>query len=74
MGIDMQSQVLAKGPAGKSYGDSECEIWTIEQAGRRLGISRGTAYALAKKGDLPTVRLGRRLLVPRAALDRLLAV
>ena len=45
---------------------------TIEETAERLGISRGLAYALAKKGELPTIRLGHRLLVPTAALERLL--
>jgi excisionase family DNA binding protein len=45
---------------------------TVEEAGQILGISRNTAYALATSGRLPTIRLGRRLLVPKAALDRLL--
>jgi excisionase family DNA binding protein len=46
--------------------------FTIEEAGQMLGLGRNTAYALAKSGRLPTIRLGRRLLVPKAALDRLL--
>jgi excisionase family DNA binding protein len=46
---------------------------TIEEAGRLLGIGRNLAYAAAASGELPTVRLGRRLLVPREALNRLLA-
>jgi excisionase family DNA binding protein len=45
---------------------------TVEEAGQILGLSRNTAYALAKSGRLPTIRLGRRLLVPKSALDRLL--
>ena len=45
---------------------------TIEEAGELLGISRGSAYAAAKSRSLPTVKIGRRLLVPRAALERLL--
>jgi len=45
---------------------------TIEETAKRLGISRGLAYALANKGELPTTRLGKRLLVPTAALERLL--
>ena len=46
--------------------------FTVEEAGQILGLGRNTAYALAKSGRLPTIRLGRRLLVPKAALDRLL--
>jgi excisionase family DNA binding protein len=45
---------------------------TVEEAAEILGISRGSAYSLAKSGSLPVVRLGKRLLVPKAALDRLL--
>lgn len=47
---------------------------TIEEAARELGVSRNTAYECAKTGQIPTVRLGRRLLVPRAALERMLDV
>jgi excisionase family DNA binding protein len=53
--------------------DSECRTVSIEDAGRILGISRGSAYTAAAKGDIPTIRIGKRLLVPRAALERLLA-
>jgi len=44
----------------------------IVEAAKVLGISRNAAYAAAKNGELPTVRIGRRLLVPKAALERLL--
>ena len=45
---------------------------TVEQAGEILGISRASAYTLAGTGEIPTIKLGRRRLVPKAALDRLL--
>jgi excisionase family DNA binding protein len=45
---------------------------TIESVARELGISRNTAYECARTGQIPTVRLGRRLLVPRAALESML--
>jgi excisionase family DNA binding protein len=41
---------------------------SVEDAARLLGISRGLAYEAARRGELPTIRLGRRLLVPRARL------
>jgi excisionase family DNA binding protein len=47
---------------------------TIEEAGEILGLSRASAYQAANKGFLPVIRLGRRLLVPRCALERLLDV
>jgi excisionase family DNA binding protein len=45
---------------------------TIEETGKLLGISRGLAYSAARSGDIPTVRCGRRLLVPKAAFYALL--
>ena len=46
--------------------------YTVEEAARRLGIGRGLAYEAVRRGEIPTVRIGRRRLVPCAALDRLL--
>ncbi|MGH9211743.1 MAG: helix-turn-helix domain-containing protein [Acidimicrobiales bacterium] len=37
---------------------------TVEEAGELLGISRGLAYELVRRGQLPHVRLGRRLVIP----------
>ena len=51
----------------------EPQTVSIDRAAVALGISRGTAYAAAHKGELPVIRIGRRLLVPRDALERLLA-
>jgi excisionase family DNA binding protein len=45
---------------------------TVEEAAAYLGIGRTLAFELARTGRLPTLRLGRRLLVPRAALERML--
>jgi excisionase family DNA binding protein len=47
---------------------------SVEEAGRLLGISRGAAYARAGDGSLPTVRLGKRLLVPKSALQKMLQI
>jgi len=52
--------------------DSQRQTLSVEDAGEILGLSRGAAYARAKDGSLPTIRLGKRLLVPKAALDKLL--
>ncbi len=46
---------------------------SIPEAGQLLGISRSNAYARAKSGELPTVKLGARILVPVARLEKLLA-
>lgn len=49
------------------------EVLTVEEAAKLLRISRGSAYEAARCGEIPTIRIGRRLIVPRAALERLLA-
>jgi Helix-turn-helix domain len=46
---------------------------SVEEAGVDiLGLSRAASYAAAKSGALPVIRLGRRMVVPRHALERLL--
>jgi excisionase family DNA binding protein len=46
--------------------------YTVPEAGRLLGLSRNSAYDAARNKKLPCVRIGGRLIVPRAALMRLL--
>ena len=43
-------------------------VMSVTEAAEVLGISRGLAYELVRTRQLPSVRLGRRLVVPRAAL------
>lgn len=45
---------------------------TVEEAGELLGIGRSLAYEKAASGELPSIRLGRRLVIPTASLLRLL--
>lgn len=44
---------------------------TVEEAAGILGISRAFAYEAVRRGEIPSIRIGRRVLVPRVALDRL---
>lgn len=46
---------------------------TVEEAAVILGISRAFAYEAVARGEIPCIRIGRRILVPRVALERLLA-
>jgi excisionase family DNA binding protein len=45
---------------------------SVERAGRVMGIARGSAYQAVKNGEIPSIRVGRRLLVPTARLLELL--
>lgn len=53
--------------------DVQRKTLTVEEAARHLGIGRNTAYEAVRRGEIPTIKIGRRLLVPAAALDRMLA-
>jgi excisionase family DNA binding protein len=46
---------------------------SVPEAGRILGVSRKTAYVAAANGDIPTIRIGGRILVPTQRLAALLA-
>lgn len=47
-------------------------VLTVEEAAKVLRISRASAYSAVRDRSLPTVKIGRRYLVPRVALERLL--
>lgn len=47
---------------------------TVERAAELLGISRRSAYRAAAAGQLPSLRLGRRLLIPTGQLLDLLGI
>jgi hypothetical protein len=45
---------------------------TIEEAGAMVGLSRASSFRAAHKGQIPTLRLGKNLLVPRLVWLRML--
>jgi excisionase family DNA binding protein len=45
---------------------------SVPEAAQLLGVSRMTAYSAVREGTIPSLRIGRRVLVPRVALERLL--
>jgi excisionase family DNA binding protein len=45
---------------------------TVDDAAKLLGIGRNQAYSAARRGELPVMKLGKRILVLRAPLERLL--
>jgi excisionase family DNA binding protein len=46
--------------------------YTVEEAARLLGIGRNHAYEAAKRGEIPCIKIGKRIVVPKAAIDRML--
>ncbi len=49
-------------------------ILTVDQTAQVLGISRGLAFTAVRAGDIPSIRIGRRILVPRDRLRQMLGV
>ena len=45
---------------------------TVDEAATILGIGRNLCYDRVKTGEIPVIKIGRRLLVPRRALEKLL--
>ncbi len=46
--------------------------YSVEEAAKILGIGRSAAYQAVRTGEIPSIRIGRRLLVPVQALEQLL--
>jgi len=47
-------------------------VFSVVEAAQLLGISRPTAYTLVNTGQIPCIRYGRRMLIPRVALMKML--
>ena len=46
---------------------------TVPEAAARLGIGRNAAYQGVRRGEIPSIRVGGRILVPKRAFDELLS-
>lgn len=53
-------------------GPGKRQTYTVSEVAEILGIGRNTAYDCCRNGEIPTVRIGGRILIPRAAIDDLL--
>lgn len=50
------------------------KTYKVAEAAKLLGIGRNGAYEAIARGDLPAIRLGKRLVVAKATLDRMLGI
>ena len=53
--------------------NSSTVTMTVTETANVLGISRSSAYECVRLGAIPSIRLGRRIVVPRRAVEELLA-
>ncbi len=51
----------------------ERKTCSVEVAGKILGIGRSAAYQAVRTGEIPAIRIGRRLLVPVQSLEQMLS-
>jgi len=49
-------------------------VYTVPEAAKRLGFSRNFGYELARTGQIPIVRFGKRMVVPKASFDKMLGI
>jgi excisionase family DNA binding protein len=47
-------------------------VYEVPEAGAMLGLTRNASYDAAKRGDIPTIRFGKLLRVPKAAFHKML--
>lgn len=53
--------------------NEERKVVSVAKAGEMLGIGQSLAYAAIHRGEIPSIRIGGRLLVPLAALEEMLS-
>jgi excisionase family DNA binding protein len=51
---------------------TERQAFTVQEVASVLGLSRWAAYEAVKRGDIPSVRIGGRVLIPKGRLQALL--
>jgi len=52
--------------------DDERKTYNVEEAARLLGVGRNQGYEAALAKQIPTIKIGKRILIPKAAFDRML--
>jgi hypothetical protein len=54
--------------------DPEPLTMAVPDAGKLIGLGRNASYEAVRRGDIPCIRIGRRIMVPVAAFHRMLDV
>lgn len=59
-------------PKAKRRHTADRLVYEVPEAGAMLGLSRNGSYSAAARGEIPTIKIGRLLKVPKVAFDRML--
>ncbi len=62
--------------AGRMEGEGEDRpvqrlTYSVDEAAEALGISRASAYEAIRRGEIPHIKIGKRILIPRSFLESL---
>jgi hypothetical protein len=62
----MKSKHNAKATSEKTF------VYSAPEAGAMVGLTRNASYEAVKRGDIPTIRFGKLLKVPKAKWDKII--
>ncbi len=48
---------------------SERLVFTVPEVAKRIGVNKAAVYELAKTEHFPAIKIGRRIVIPKAALE-----
>ena len=51
---------------------AECQTLNVAEAARIIGVGRNRLYETIRQGQLPVLRLGRRIVISRVVLEQIL--
>lgn len=46
--------------------------FTVDEVAKLFGLARNSCYGAVRRGEIPSLRIGRRILIPRAAVEKML--
>lgn len=69
-----QAALAGAAPLTVAKQGMERQTISVPEAARRLGIGRNQGYECARRGEIPTIRLAKRVVVPVAAFEAMLAL
>lgn len=52
---------------------SERLTYSVLEAAQKLGLSKNSVYQACAKGEIPHIKIGKRILIPKVSLERLLS-
>ena len=71
-GAEAKSRSSKRGARpGTASADKPRLVYSIEEVAAMLGINKHTAYSACSRGEIDSIRIGRRLLVPGAWIEKI---